>query len=275
MTKAACNFFEKIEKLEEFQGIDFKFKQGNFYINEELAGYSITLSTSQQLKGSNYLNVKWIIFDEFIIEKSFSRYLPDEVNTFLGMIETVARMEDVRCFLLANSVSINNPYFTYFDLELPYNTDIKLFKNNLILLQYMFNKEYREKKSKTKFGQLVSGTDYEAYAINNKFNNNNNNFIAKKTKSSKFAFTLLYEGECFGVWTDFINNKFYISKDFYKNGFIYSCTLEDHKPSTIFIKMAKKSFSFKLLLEAFQSGQVFFENKKIREKTIAIFKFLI
>lgn len=83
MTKSANKFFEKIEKLEEFKGYDFKYRNSQFFINDELAGYSVILSTSQQLKSVNFLNVKWIIFDEFIIEKSFSRYLPAEVDTFL------------------------------------------------------------------------------------------------------------------------------------------------------------------------------------------------
>lgn len=198
-----------------------------------------------------------------------------KLTHFCGLVETVARLEDVRCFLLANAVTTNNPYFLYFDLSLPYNNDIKLYNNNLILVQYMYNEEYRKIKSQTRFGQLVKNTSYENYAIKNKFSNLDNNFIEKKTGSAKFAFTLVYEGNFFGVWIDHINNKFYISNDYYKNGFIYSCTLEDHKPSTIFIKMAKKSFSFKLLIEAFQSGLVFYENKKIREKAIDIFKYLI
>lgn len=275
MTKSAPSFFEKIIINKEFEGFDFKYKNNKFYINDELAGYSVVLSTSQQLKSTNFINVKWIIFDEFMIEKSYIHYIPDEVNSFLGLIETISRLENVRCFLLGNSVTINNPYFDYFNLDLPYNSEIKLFKNNLILVQYMSNLEYRNIKSKTRFGQLVKNTNYEAYAIQNVFNNNNNDFIQKKSGSSKFAFTLLYEGICYGVWTDFINNKFYISYDYYKNGFIYSCTMQDHKPSTIFIKMAKKSFSFKLLIEAFQSGLVFYENKKIRDKTLEIFKFLV
>lgn len=64
-------------------------------------------------------------------------------------------MRNIRVFLLANSVTITNPYFLYFDLSLPYNNDIKTFKNGLILVQYMKNEEYREEKKKSRFGQLV------------------------------------------------------------------------------------------------------------------------
>ena len=184
-------------------------------------------------------------------------------------------MQDVRCFLLGNSVTTNNPYFSYFDLQLPYNNDVKTYRDGLILVQYMNNKEYREAKQLTRFGRLIAGTDYERYAVNNEFSNNNSKFIAKKTGNAKFSFTLIYNNEYYGVWTDHIENKFYISSDYYENGFTYACTLKDHKPDTIFIKLAKRSFQFKLLIAAFQSGLVYYENKKIRDTAIDIFKFLI
>ena len=71
---------------------------------------------------------------------------------FLNLIETIARMRDIKVFMLANPANIyTNPYFLYFGLSLPFNNDIKLFKDNLILLQYMKNEEYREEKRKTKY----------------------------------------------------------------------------------------------------------------------------
>lgn len=57
--------------------------------------------------------------------------------------------------MLANAVTITNPYFLYFKLKLPYNSDIALYKNGLILVQYMENEEYREIKKKSRFGKLV------------------------------------------------------------------------------------------------------------------------
>lgn len=78
-------------------------------------------------------------------------YLKNEVFNFLNLLETIARLRDVRVFLLANSVTISNPYFIYFDISLPYNNDIKLYKNNTILVQYMKNQKYRDIKSKTRF----------------------------------------------------------------------------------------------------------------------------
>lgn len=130
-------------------------------------------------------------------------YLKNEVFTFLNLIETISRLRDVRIFMLANSASSTNPYFLYFDLTLPYNNDIKLFKDGTILLQYMKNEEYRETKKKTRFGKLIAGTTFEDYAINNNFINDNKNFVEKKTGSAKFTFAFIYNSETFGVWLDY------------------------------------------------------------------------
>lgn len=65
-------------------------------------------------------------------------------------------MRDIRVFMLANSVTVTNPYFIYFDLKLPYNSDIVTYKNGLILVQYMKNEDYRKAKKQSRFGQLVA-----------------------------------------------------------------------------------------------------------------------
>lgn len=56
-------------------------------------------------------------------------YLKNEVFTFLNLLETIGRMRDIRVFMLANSVTITNPYFLFFDIKLPYNSDIATYKN--------------------------------------------------------------------------------------------------------------------------------------------------
>ena len=130
-------------------------------------------------------------------------YLQNEVETFLNLIETIARMRKVRVFLLGNAGNIlTNPYFLYFDLQVPYNTDIKIYKDGLILVQYMNNEEYRNKKKDTDFGRLVAGTSYEKFAIENQDNHLNNDFIEKKKGTSRFCFGFIYNGNTFGVWID-------------------------------------------------------------------------
>lgn len=116
----------------------------------------MTLSTAQDLKSSNFSNVKTIIFDEFIIEDGQKKYyLNNEVFVFLNLLETIARMRDVRVFLLGNAVTTANPYFLYFNLHLPKNNDIALFNNNSILIQYIKSDDYQNIKKHSRFGSMV------------------------------------------------------------------------------------------------------------------------
>lgn len=170
----------------------------------------------------------------------------------------------------------NNPYFLYFDLSLPYNSDIKTFKNGLIVVQYMKNEKYRQEKQKSKFGLLTQGTSYNDYAIKNKFINDNINFIEKKQGSSKFSFAFIYQNETFGVWIDNKLGKIYVSKDYNVNTpFIFSTSLEDHNDNTIFLKSSKKYRCWKMFIDNFELGKVRFENIKIKNICQELIKSLL
>ena len=98
---------------------------------------------------------------------------------------------------------MTNPYFVYFNLSIPKQSDIVTYKNGLILLQYMKNDEYRKEKQKTKFGQLVADTNYEKYAILNQDTHLTDTFIEKKKSTSQFYFAFIYNNYTFGVWVDY------------------------------------------------------------------------
>lgn len=199
LKEGSTQFFEALKANNEFKEHNLYPKGNKFYCDDKVCGYAMTLSTAQDLKGSNYPNVSTIIFDEFIIEEGQKKYyLQNEVFVFLNLIETIARMRDIRVFLLGNPANVyTNPYFLYFNLTLPYNSDIKTFKDNLILLQFMRNDEYREAKRQTRFGKLVANTSFEDYAINNKALNDNQNFIEHKKGTAKFSFAFIFNENTF------------------------------------------------------------------------------
>lgn len=263
LQKSAPKFFNAIIQNEEFKGHDLSVKGDTFLIDNKVAGYSMTLSTAQNLKSTNFPKVKYIIFDEFIIESGQNHYLRNEVDTFLGLIETVARMRDVKVFLLGNAVSVTNPYFLYFNLSLPYNNEIKTFKDGLILVQYMQNIKYRLEKSKTKFGQLVKDTEYENYAINNQFINDNKYFIEKKSGNCKCNFSLVYKDYVIGMWWNYESGKIYASFD-HTDGLMFACTTNDHKPNTLMLSMVKSYNFMKTFVKNYQAGNVYYESQKIK-----------
>ena len=67
------------------------YSKGNtFYCDNQICGFAMTLSTAQDLKGTSFSKVKYLIFDEFIIEEGQKKYyLSNEVLIFLNLLETI------------------------------------------------------------------------------------------------------------------------------------------------------------------------------------------
>ena len=171
-------FFGAIQ--EYFPDHEFSVHGHTLKCGKRTMGYALALSVANILKSTSFNKVGTIIFDEFILDKGSYHYLQNEVEQLLDIVETVARLRDIRVFFLGNAISITNPYFTYFNLTLPYKSDIKTFKDGLILVNYIKNIEYREMKHQTRFGKLIAGTDYAKYAIDNEFLRDSKTFIKKK-----------------------------------------------------------------------------------------------
>lgn len=78
--------------------------------------YTAALSTAKRNKGAQYPNVDNIVYDEFILP-AYDTYLDDETGRFLHLMSTIIRSrEDVKVWLLGNTVSKVNPYFTNWGL---------------------------------------------------------------------------------------------------------------------------------------------------------------
>ena len=268
LKKSVPDFFKALVKEGKHQGHNLETKGENFYIDGKKAGYGMTLSTAHNLKSANFSNVKYIIFDEFLIEEGQGHYLANEVENFLGLIETIARMRDVIIICLGNAVTVANPYFIFFDITIPYKSDIKTYKDGLILVNYVKNLKYREVKKSTRFGKLIDGTEYGKYAIDNEFLRDSKSFIRKKTKSCKFYYILVLNGKYYGVWCDYQNGLMFISNDYDPNcPVIFSINPDDHNENTLMIRCRTSPF-FKSLVEHYRVARLCFENQQIKNNVM-------
>ena len=259
--KKVTKFWDDIRDF--FPGVSLTIKNNIFYINDEIAGYPISLSTAKIEKSVSFPDVDKICFDEFILDKGFYRYLPDEVTNFLELYETIARMRDVTCFFLSNAITITNPYFVYFNITLPYGKTIT--RNGDILIELVQNTDFIQEKQKTRFAQLVEGTQYGNYAIQNEFLRDNKNFVAKKTPKSEIYFLFDYLDKTYGVWIDYKAGVMTVSEDLDPYCLLrFALTNDDHKPNTLFLKSPKKSAHFENFCRQYLLGNVRFESINIK-----------
>lgn len=275
--KEKSTFFNDIS--EEFPETEFQVKGFKAKINKEVAGYFIPLSTSKIEKSVSFPKVTTIIFDEFIIEKGYHHYLRNEISYFLDFIETVARSRDnVRVLLLANAITVTNPYFLYFNVQVPKippNGQIarKYYKDKSILIELVQNEDFIKLKKQTRFGKLIAGTEYGDYAIENKFLCDNYGFIEKKSGRCYCIFSFSYNNNIYGVWKliEKDKEKIYISNDYDEKRQMFALTLKDMEIDRIlFINLKKTSFS--IIERALKYGRLYFEDINIKNTMMEILR---
>lgn len=103
----------------EFTGVHYA--NGKFYLctyseagkaifsDGSILGYIFALSDVEHDKSTSYPLITLIIFDEFLTNKL---YLPDEFVLFMNVVSTIVRRrEDVKIYMLGNTVNKFCPYF--------------------------------------------------------------------------------------------------------------------------------------------------------------------
>lgn len=256
-------FFEDIKNDDELKHLDLKCSGNTFLVNGKVAGYSIPLSKSSTYKSDPFPKVGIIMFDEFLINNNTYHYLENEPIQLMEFIETIGRLRDIKIFLLGNNTTIVNPYFDYFNITLPYNSDIKTFKDGLILVQYIKNEKYRRAKKESKFGKLVTGTRYGDYAIDNKSLLDNDLFKDKKSSNSKYFCTINVNNTLYGVWNDYTSSKMYINKQVDSNcPIVLAFNFKDHNEKTILL--TSKSVFYKNIYLHYSRGLLYFDSDKTK-----------
>lgn len=257
-------FFDAVR--EYYPEDELKIEGNTGLINGEVAFYFVALSKSRQLKSNNYPFVNKIIFDEFIIDKGKVTYLKSEVEVFLDLYETVARMRDnVRAVLLANSITIVNPYFLFWNIK-P-NVNKRFTVKGQVCVELFTDADYIAQKKKTRFGQLVDGTRYGNYAIDNKWLLDNDTFIEPKTPEADFMLGLKYNGVMYGFWVDYRVGLIFMNKQYDPSSLsLYSLTRDDHEPNTLLIKSMNESGRLRRIVYAFQNSLLRFEDMQVKNQ---------
>lgn len=292
LKKPMEQFFKDI--MWEYPDYEFKIDGDKFLIRikplndkekwteKDIAGYGFQLSTANNKKSISYPNITTLIFDEFLLEEGNQRYLKNEPEKLLNLYETIARPGTnhprVVVFMLANAISITNPYFLYWNLKMPTKKDkngkyIWKHPTRPILVEDVRNEGFIDRKRNTEFGALVDGTSYADYSIENKFLLDDDKFIEKKSAKAKYYFTFIYSNRNYGVWLDMSEGKMWVSEDVDPSYLLkYTLTIKDHQPNTMFLKNRKKAGHFNYFIENYKQGNVYFESMNVKNICYEVIK---
>jgi hypothetical protein len=275
LDETAPSYFNDILVNNEFPDVTIEYVAGQYLVNGQLAGYAMALTKAKDYKSISFPLVYFIIFDEFLIEDNgYARYLKNEVKQFLSFYMSIDRYRGCIVFFLANSVTMVNPYTMFFNLQLPYGSNIT--RKGDLLLQLVQDEEFINERKQTRFGKLIEGTDFAEYAIENKFTLDSKTFIMKKTEKSQYYFTFVYKDNSYGVWIDYHEGKIFVSEDVDPScKIIYSLTVDDHNTNTLLLSQINKSVFFKKFIDNYKMGNVYFENQKVKNITYEVIKLCV
>lgn len=234
-------------------------------------GYAKVLSRGQYEKSVALPRVKTIIFDEFIIEKGTIRYLPNEAEVFNNFYSTVDRWQDkTTVFFLANAISIGNPYFVYYKI-LP-KEDQEWLKldvgkaRGFILCHFPKSSDFQASVSKTRFGQMIDGSDYAEYAVGNEFHDNTLALLGIKNPRSRHLFNMETSAGMFSIWYDVVIDEYYAYSRIPAGQITVTLLLDTMDDDKTFLLPTTPIM--KRLFSAFQHKRLKFEDQAVRERWI-------
>lgn len=235
-------------------------------------GYGITINSSDQIRKLSHFfsDTQRMIFDEFQSESN--HYCPNEITKFISIHNSIARGQGsqsryVPVYMLSNTVSIINPYYTELGITERLKHDTKFLKGDGYVLEQGFVESASEALKKSAFNRAFARNDYLAYASENVYLNDNTAFIEKPKGRSKYLCTLRYKQCDYGI------------REYPDTGYIYasnrpdinnpnriSVTTDDHNVNYVMLRSNQLFIS--TLRFYFEKGCFRFQDLKSKEALI-------
>lgn len=231
-------------------------------------GTMMALSKAANYKGRNSDGLTGsIVFDEFIKERRVPPYLPHEPEELIGLWATLDGYNDTaKIYMLANAADIVNPYFLEWQVPLPRlgTTQTVPWGEGSLTIQYADSADFREQVAHTNIGKFVAGSSFERYAIDNRFAEDTDNFIAKKTSSARYAYSFVFGAKEYGIWIDYSSGIYYVTKPAKQEGRSRFVLLrKDMRPNTL--QLARADPVLRLIRTAWTNGYLYFDSVRTRE----------
>lgn len=239
------------------------------YLDDKSCGYAISLNSSDQIKKYSHLfsDVERMIFDEF--QSETNHYCNDEIKKFISVHTSIARGQGkqiryVPVYMLANPVSIINPYYVEMGISNRLKTDTKFLKGSGFVLEQGYVQSAANAQKQSGFSKAFSKNEYTMYANEATYLNDNLAFISKPTGKSRYLCTLKYKSNEYGI------------HEYTEDGIIYcddradktfptriSVTTDDHDINYVMLK--RNDFFLANLRYLFERGCFRFKDLQCKE----------
>lgn len=257
------DFFGDLKFDEEFKDLNIKDSKRYVYVNNKPLVLKVAVSGSSTLKSSgDYSDYNVIWFDEFLQENG--DYLKFEAKKFMSLVVSVFRKDNPnnRVYMTSNTADYFNPYSEFFHFY-PKSKEFTYDKKRNMLYQFVDMSEYvNDEENKSPFEKLVESTDYSDLALNNKFKDDNDNFVSKRSPESWELCGLELDGKRYGIWTD--SATIWLT-NYQSNNNVYSGDGENLSIPNFRTSQVGKEFRIFRM-----EGRIRFETRKLRSELLKI-----
>lgn len=174
------------------------------YINDKSCGYAVSLNSADQIKKYSHLfsDVGSMLFDEF--QSETGNYCTDELKKLLSIHTSVARGQGkqvryVPVYMLANSVSLLNPYYVEMGISGRLRDDTKFLRGDGFVMERGFIQSASDAQLESGFNRAFGGNIYVKYAAQNVYLNDSKAFVESPSGNSKYLVTLKVDGKLYAI----------------------------------------------------------------------------
>lgn len=212
------------------------------FLDNVSCGYAMALNNADAIKKNSHLfsDVSNMLMDEF--QSETNKYCNDEVKKFISIHTSIARGQGkqvryVPVYMMANPVSLINPYYTALGISNRLRNDTKFLRGHGFVLEQGYNDTASKAQAESGFNKAFASDSYVQYSAQATYLNDSNAFIEKP------------EGECTYVATLKYMSREYAVKEYAELGIIYcddradktypyriSITTEDHNINYVMLK---------------------------------------
>lgn len=236
-------------------------------------GYAVALNNADSLKkkGHMFSDTIRMFFDEF--QSETNHYCPDEVKKFISVHTTIARGQGemiryVPVYMVANPVSIINPYYVEMKISNRLRTDTNFLRGDGFVLEQGFVEAASEAQSQSGFNRAFAGNDYIGYAAQGVYLNDNIAFLDKPSGVGRYLATLKYNGSEYAIREYAESGVIFCSDNVDStHRFKLTVTTQDHEINYVMLK--RNDIFIKNMRFFFEKGAFRFKDLKCKEAVLA------
>ena len=236
-------------------------------------GYAVALNNADSLKkkGHMFSDTMRMFFDEF--QSETNHYCPDEVKKFISVHTTIARGQGemiryVPVYMVANPVSIINPYYVEMKISNRLRTDTNFLRGDGFVLEQGFVEAASEAQAQSGFNRAFAGNEYIGYAAQGVYLNDNIAFLDKPSGVGRYLATLKYHGAEYAIREYAESGVIFCSDNVDStHRFKLTVTTQDHEINYVMLK--RNDIFIKNMRFFFEKGAFRFKDLKCKEAVLA------